>query len=350
MPNPKPKVFTKKAKSQTASRGASVNLSATNDALRRFQNVTKKRTSSTAQTTNNVSANNEKPATLCIRCPVVLKWDFLVKAYNKKPSFVVDAVLDLMQKEPSFAAKIVKTHTTRERLLKKYSFGKDILKEEAESNDMAETENEMDLDFMEKDEKSEKCHKAETHKSDNANEKSGTDMNAGEDERKVAKNSLKLLRSYVLNFDSKSKCKPGHEHKKLKSGDTLFWVILMAKFFNFAQHALPLMQDEDTKFSRQTRDEVCEAAIGCKYATLTNYRDVIWFRACSKKLFDEKTKLWKGREVQTSRKGDLYDQVKESIKEFKESKAYKNRKGNTKLQDLFLQVFPGFTQSPIYKN
>merc|ERR1712196_531402 len=154
------------------------------------------------------------------------------------------------------------------------------------------------------------------------------------------------MRSYVLSFDSKSKCKPGYEHKALKAGDPFFWIILLSKFFNFAQHALPLMEDPETKFNRETRDQVCLATIGCKYDTLVNYRDVIWLRCCSKSVHDAKAKDWKGRETQTSRKGALHDEVKTAIKAFKNSKAGKNRKANLKLQDLFLKVFPGFKSSP----
>lgn len=358
MPNTKPKGFVKKQPNQPKAKGTQGLQSATNVALMKFQNASKKTDSSASQASPVAPNEISKPPTLCLRLPVVLKFDYLAKAYAKKPEFVVDQVLDLMKAQPAFAARIIEKHKRREELLRKYSFGRDILDEQSNAEETSEKEDDgfMEVENQEskppvkreapseKQKKKSAKREAKSEKQRKKTEKKGESQTGVE----VVKNSLPLMRSYVLSFDSKSKCKPEHAHKNLKAGDADFWVILMAKFYSFAQHALPLMEDPETDFHKKQRDQVCLASSGCKYETLTNYRDVIWLRCSSKPTHDKYAKKWKDQETKTSRKGPLHKSVKTAIKEFKASKAHKSRKTNLKLQDLFLAVFPHFRTSPIY--
>jgi len=272
-----------------------------------------------------------------LKAHVVLEPHLLDKIKKHHPKWLIGRVVDAMIEDETFGRKIQSSYETRKKMLKRYSFGKDIIDSAAEK---------VEESFLANDtiapkpvfEPKVKVEKKVTH----------TAEDKPKVKEKVKKNHLKLTLGFIKSWASKSKAKPGLEELRLTKGHPNFIAILESKFFAFAEHALPLMNDEETPFSVKQRNQVCVAAAGCAYDTLVDYRDLFYFRCLAPAAHEKKMKTWKGRETSLKRTGSLHGKVKEEITNFYGTQAFKKRRKDLKMEEFFHQLFRHFKSSPLY--
>jgi len=276
------------------------------------------------------------------RIPITFDKKMIVKLLERDPVMAAEVIDDIFDDNPRIAKRVIGKYERRQQLIEKYSFEK--------------SSDEDNLDFFATDDPPPKEKPKPSVATKTEKDKEDEFIETREDadltqaillSLKAEKNSLPVDLAYVKSIDSKSKVKVEDVKLRFSNTNTRFVETLEAKFLNLACHCLPLMEDDST-LSKAQRNAICIASTGMVFDSLADFRDAFYLRSIHKKVFnDVYLKHLRVKPSSMKKRGNNHDKILDGIK--KAQKNFKRGRKPTKMETIFLQLFPGFKSSPIYK-